>query len=220
MAKTADKHAAYAIVAGAVGVIVSAAVFGLVESRDAHGSLHLFRGWALVFTLIVTSGVLIIGWIVLGLLTPVWDVPDLPKGESYFHRLRTLPERRESLRSHARRVEHGVVLQLPRILEWNRMVLELALVKQQVWTDYEHGLNLRGYHYERLLTGAAGPVQSFLSRCQDADHALGKITGLTARPGYGEDLSRLDEQRITDALHAVEAAIALADDAVRAVSEQ
>jgi len=180
---------------------------------------HLFRGWPLVLTLIAIGSLLVFAWIVIGIFTPLWDVPDLPRGPSYVNLLRTRPGRQKRDRQLRNAKRQATVLALPRVLLWNQAVLNLAELERAVWRDYENGVYVRDFDYGDLLVGAEGVVRQFLSRCQDADQALRRAAGLAAQPGYGELLSPQQEQVISDALGAVDAALAFVEEATRVVGD-
>ncbi len=201
-----DKNTAYSILAPILIAVFlpSTAALSVIAGQDGEFEL---RGLALLFAVLATVSFLVLVWIALGFFTPLYDLPDLPSDQSYLRRLRAYPGRPRVLRKHRERQRDARVRHLPRELEWNRLVLELALTEKKVWSDRGRGLNLRDDRYPELLGGATGTVWDFLSRCQDADRRLRRVAVLALEPGYGEPLSTQDERLIEQALQAVAAAL-------------
>jgi len=92
---------------------------------------------------------------------------------------------------------------LPGELEWNRGVVQRALVERKVWEDESKRLYSLNHDFGLAMSGVKGPVRDFLSRSQDADEALRDVERLFSKPGCGEALSRDDEARLVEALSAI-----------------
>ena len=154
-------------------------------------------------------------------------VPDLlHDGQSWADRLRTRRRRhaRDARRQYlTRKASFGKLIE---VLTWNKRLLDLVLVERTVWQSDQRVWLWQSDHrvwplqssFAKLLSGSSGSFREFLSRCQDADQRIQHVATLTSVPGHGEALTARQEQEIREAIEAIDRALALADEAARALA--
>jgi hypothetical protein len=208
-----DEGAWWALLAvsggGAVVCLVGLATFE-VTAQDEH-PVHLREGWPLAVLVVLVICTLAFGWIFVGQVTRLWNLPLIQEGGvSYWTRVRKWrPTRGRGSSFFNNVLISGAVSMIRRELRYNRSLVGLALAQGAFWQEDQDLRSTAWGDRAAYLSGTEGVVREFRARAEDAYWLLRKPHAAVRAGRYRSPLSSQDIIDLTNALHALDEALAI-----------
>ena len=211
MARQPDDDRGWWTIAGVTGGAAAGCFFLIARAgveATSEDPLDLTRGWLLATAIVGAACLGLFLVIILGLLTPLLNLPHPSDGPLYVTRIRERMGRRRSEREgRAFRVARAVPA-VRKELGYNKAVLELARVTGNFW-DEENDLRDDAWRFNAPYFARHRASRGFRARTEDAYWKLKRPAKSVRATGYRASMTSQDKAEVDDAIAAIEEALAV-----------